>query len=149
MVGRYRVQGLQEQLDELFEDVWRGPRLATRPTGFRPRVDVYVTEEPRELTIVLELAGLDPENLELTLIGDLLVVAGSRDHVGTDCDCTISWYQAEIARGPFEWRVRLPANADPSASRATYANGLLTIVLPLAATPPPRGPVSIPIASTR
>lgn len=147
MAGRHGFERLQEQLDELFEDLWRGPRFATRGAGFRPRVDIYVTEEPRELTIVVELAGLEEDELELTLLGDALVVAGSRDHVGSERGRTISWYQAEIARGPFEWRVRLPANADPCGARATYANGLLTIVLPLTAEAPPVGPVSIPISA--
>jgi len=143
------IERLHEQLNEIFEDLWRGPRFATRGSGFRPRVDIYVTDDPSELTIVVELAGLDPDDLRLTLAGDILIVSGARDHVGADTDRQISWYQAEIARGPFEWRVRLPANADPDAALATYASGLLTIVLPLAAKAPPQGPVVIRVTTVR
>lgn len=149
MAGRHGMERLSEQLEELFEDLWRGPAFATRPSGFRPRVDIFVTEEPPELTLVLELAGIEPGELELTLAGDTLVVSGRRDHVGADGCSALTWYQAEIARGPFEWRVRLPDNADAGSARATYVNGLLTIVLPLVAARPPRGPVAIPITPAR
>lgn len=149
MTQRGGIERLSEQLSELFEDLWRGPRLAAHTSGFRPRVDIYVTTEPRELTIVAELAGLEPDDLQLALAGDILVVSGSRDHVDASERGPVSWYQAEIARGPFEWRVRLPANADPEAARATYDRGLLTIVLPLSAEAPSRVPVTIRITTVR
>jgi HSP20 family protein len=141
------MKRLSEQLDELLDDLWRGPRFAARASSFRPRVDIYSTEDPSELTIVVEVAGLEPGDLDLTLDGDLLTVFGRRDHVTADDRGSVSWYQAEISRGPFEWRVRLPANADPAGARAGYTNGLLTIVLPLASTAAPRAPVAIPVTS--
>lgn len=143
------MERLSEQLTELFEDLWRGPHLAAHASGFRPHVDIYVTDDPSELTIIAELAGLEPDDLQLALAGDVLIVSGSRDHVDASARGRVSWYQAEIARGPFEWRVRLPANADPKAARAVYERGLLTIVLPLSAAAPSRVPVAIRITTVR
>lgn len=144
MARRRNIERLQTELDELFEDLWRGPWFTGQRTGFRPRVDTFVAEEPAELTIVVELAGVDPADVTLVVAGDLLVVSGHRG-LGSGSDCPASWYQAEIPRGHFERRVRLPANADAEASHASYARGLLTIVLPLAPRSAAREPVPIPV----
>jgi HSP20 family protein len=42
------------------------------------------------------------------------------------------YQHAEIAWGPFERRLHLGVAVDPSTATATYANGLLRIMLPLA-----------------
>jgi HSP20 family protein len=144
MAGRRGIERLQTELDELFEDLWRAPWFTGQRTGFRPRVDTFVAEEPAELTIVVELAGVDPGDVSLVVAGDLLVVSGHRG-LGRSSECTASWYQVEIARGHFERRVRLPANADAAAARATYERGLLTIVLPLAPRSSAEGPVPIAV----
>ena len=112
--------------------------------GFRPRVDAFVTEDPAELTIVVELPGVDPADMSLVVAGDLLVVSGHRG-LEPGSECTASWYQVEIPRGHFERRVRLPANANAAAARAGYSRGLLTIVLPLAPRSTAQEPVPIPV----
>lgn len=149
MAPRRDIERFQAELDELFEDLWRGPRFAGHRSGFRPHVDIFVTEDPAELTIVAELAGVDPEEVGLVVAGDKLVISGRRGRVGPDPEHTVSWYQAEIARGHFERRVRLPANADAAAARASYARGLLTIVLPLAPRHVAEGPVAIHVKAAR
>jgi HSP20 family protein len=103
-----------------------------------------VTGDPPELTIVVELAGVDPADMNLVVAGDTLVVSGHRG-LGPGSECTASWYQVEIARGHFERRVRLPANADGTTARAEYARGLLTVVLPLAPRSVTKKPVPIPV----
>jgi HSP20 family protein len=138
------MERLQTELDELFADLWRGPWFAGQRAGFRPRVDAYVTGDAPELTIVVELAGVDPADVSLVVAGDLLVVSGHRG-LGSGSDCPASWHQAEIPRGHFERRLRLPANADAEGARASYARGLLTIVLPLAPRSAAREPVPIPV----
>jgi HSP20 family protein len=144
-VARRRdIERLQTELDELFADLWRGPWFAGQRTGFRPRVDTYMTGDPPELTIVVELAGVDPAEVSLVVAGDLLVVSGHRE-LGPGSECPASWYQAEIPRGHFERQVRLPANANGEAARASYARGLLTIVLPLAPRSAALEPVPIPV----
>jgi HSP20 family protein len=144
VAGRRNIARLQTELDELFEDLWRGPWFTGQRTGFRPRVDLYVTGDPPELTIVVELAGVDPADVSLVVAGDILAVSGHRG-LEPGSECTASWYQVEIPRGHFERRVRLPANADAAAARASYSRGLLTIVLPLAPRSTAREPVPIPV----
>jgi HSP20 family molecular chaperone IbpA len=49
----------------------------------------------------------------------------------------------ELDYGQFERRIHIAEDVDVAGATATYANGLLTIVLPL--TEGPQGAVSIPI----
>ena len=144
VAGHRGIERLQTELDELFEDLWRGPWFTGQRAGFRPRVDAFVTEEPAELTIVVDLAGVDPADVSLVVAGHLLVVSGQRG-LEPGSECTASWYQVEIPRGHFERRVRLPANANAAAARASYSRGLLTIVLPLAPRSTVSEPVPIPV----
>jgi HSP20 family protein len=143
------IERLHEDLEELFAELWRGPRLAARQPGFRPHVDVYRTEEPPELHIVVELAGVDPEEVEIVVAGQDLVLSGLRRRPGPDPACRPSYYQMEIEHGPFARRVRLPDDADASQAKATYTRGLLTVVLPIAARPPRSAKVSIPVRAAR
>jgi HSP20 family protein len=146
MASRREIERLQTELDELFEDLWRGPRFAGQRTGFRPHVDIWATGEPAQLTIVVELAGVDPAELSLVVSGDVLIVSGVR-RLGPGREQATSWYQVEVDRGHFERRVRLPANAGAHAARASYARGLLTIEVPLAQAEAREGPVAIPVSA--
>ncbi len=140
---------LQEEVEELFAELWRGPRLAAHRPGFRPHVDTFRTDEPPELRIVVDLAGVDPEEVEIVVAGRELVISGVRRRPGPDPACRPSYYQMEIEHGPFRRRIRLPDDADPSGARATYQRGLLTVVLPLVTRPLPSARVSIPVRASR
>ena len=50
-------------------------------------------------------------------------------------DCRPSYHLLEIEYGPFERRIALPETSIPTGP-ATYERGLLTVVLPVVATPP-------------
>ena len=123
VAGLASIARLQTELDELFEDLWRGPWFTGQRTGFRPRVDLYVTGTRRAHDRG-RLAGVDPADVSLVVAGDIARVSGHRG-LEPGSECTASWYQVEIPRGHFERRVRLPANADAAAARASYSRGLL------------------------
>jgi HSP20 family protein len=147
MPPRRDIGRLQDELEELFAELWPGPRFAGVRRGFRPHVDVFRTDEPPALTVVAELAGVDPKAVELVLLEQTLVIAGrrARPHL----DRRPSYYQLEIEDGVFERRIVLPEAVEASAVRATYERGLLTIVLPIAAQSPPNLRVSIPVRGVR
>ena len=147
MTGRRDIERLQEQLDELFQDLWHVPRFSGVRRGFRPHVDVYRIDEPPELTIVVELPGVDPERVAIALDGRELIVAGERPR--PKLGCRPSYYQLELEYGLFQRRVTLPEEVDGARARASYEHGLLTIVLPLAQRPEQAARVSIPVTAHR
>ena len=119
---------LQGEMQELIDELWQVPRFSGLRRGFRPQVDVFRTDDPAEMRVVVELAGVDPEEVKLYADDRTLVIAGERRR-----RCAGRYQQMEIDYGPFQRRIRLVERVDPAAARAEYDRGLLTIVLPVAA----------------
>src|SRR5207249_3508176 len=69
---------LKSEMEELFADLCQVPRLVSSRRGFRPAVDVYRIEDPPAVTVVVELAGVDPDDTDLALADGVLVVRGVR-----------------------------------------------------------------------
>ena len=59
--------GVQSEIEELFADLWQVPRFAGLRRGFRPNVDSYHTDDPHELTVVVEAPGIDPASLTIVV----------------------------------------------------------------------------------
>lgn len=145
VAGRRDIDRLHEELEELFAELWQGPRIAARRRGFRPHVDYLRIDSPPELKIVVDLAGVDPADVELSIVGQELVISGQRFRSALDPKCRPSYYQMEIEYGPFERRVRLPDGAAAKGAKATYERGLLTIALPIVEERSETGLISIPV----
>ena len=133
---------LQNEIQELFADLWQVPRFAGQRRGFRPQVDCYRTADPPELTVLIELPGVDPESVELVVAARTLSVTGER----TRPRCTGQTYQQmELDYGPFRRQVQLGADVEVARARAVYERGILKIVLPLAERAPDGARVSIEV----
>jgi HSP20 family protein len=122
---------VHEQIEALLEEGWPLARFSSLRRGFRPNLDSYHTAGPHELTVIVELPGVDPRSLTVTVSERTLVIAGERRR--TKAEGRV-YQQMEIEYGPFERRVRLAEDVDPGRARARFVHGLLTIVLPVAET---------------
>lgn len=132
MPEREDIDRLQDEIQELFSDLWQVPRFAGLRQGFRPQVDCYRTAEPAELHVVVELPGIDPADVQISATPRTLVVAGERQRPR---EPRRVYQQMEIDYGPFQRKVALAEDVDTSRAHASYADGLLTIVLPIAERP--------------
>jgi HSP20 family protein len=72
------------------------------------------------------LAGFKAEDLEITLDDGLLKVSGSRSF---DTPEGAKTYRSELARGTFSRTLRVTDAYDADKVNASYANGLLEILL--------------------
>jgi HSP20 family protein len=140
------MKRLHSELEDVFAEFWQGPRFAAPQRGFRPRINLMRTEEPDELRVVVELAGVAPDDVHIAVHERALVVAGRRNRVQPKC--RLSYHLLEIEHGPFERRIALPLDVDPERARATYDRGLLVVTLPVAAAPPRQGRISITVRTT-
>src|SRR3712207_2488397 len=131
----------RSELEELFADLWQVPRFAAGlRRAYRPVVDCFRTEEPAKLTIVIEVAGADPDEIQVVVEGRELYVSGVRPR--PRCEGQV-WYRSEIEYGRFERELTLAEDVDVEKASATYDRGLLRIVLPVAPKPPTQ--VKVPI----
>ena len=101
------------------------PALSSH-SGWTPNTDVY--ETPEGLVVKLEIAGIEKEDLEITLNDRLLLVRGHRKDPCRQRRCTFR--QMEIDYGHFERRIVIPRSVDGSQVRAQFQNGFLHIELP-------------------
>jgi HSP20 family protein len=129
VTARRDIERLQSEVEELFADLWQLPRFVSSRGGFRPPVDCYRSTKHSQLVVVVELAGVDPDTLSLTVDGRALVVAGERRRGREEGRV----YQLmEIDDGRFERRIPLAPDVDVSRASAGYDRGLLTVTFPLA-----------------
>ena len=105
-----------------------------------PNTDVYATDNG--LVVKVELAGMRSENLEITVEGNRLRIAGNRPD---GCRAAKAHFLVmEINYGPFESMLEVPPGYDLSQAKATYLNGFLRIDVPLAVRTPKH--TKVPIA---
>jgi HSP20 family protein len=95
-------------------------------TAWTPVVDIF--EEPEVLRIVAEIPGVKPEDMKISVEGNVLTIAGTKEQVAEEKAERVHRY--ERTYGSFERSFTLPSSVDPGAIKATYENGLLTLVLP-------------------
>ncbi|MGH3071701.1 MAG: Hsp20/alpha crystallin family protein [Gaiellaceae bacterium] len=134
------IDRLQGEIEELFADLWRVPRFSGLRSGFRPAVDCFLTEEPPQLVVVVELAGVEADSIELAVEQRALTISGSRSRPRVSGQV---YQQAEIEYGRFERRIPLERDIDAAAASAAYEAGMLTITLPIARRAPRREAVVI------
>ena len=128
-MARRDIDRLQGEIEELFADLWQVPRFAGVRHSFRPAADCYVTEDPHQLNVLVELAGIDPESVEIVVEGQTLRVSGerARPRIGGQV-----YQQAEIEYGRFERRIPLGHDVVAASASATYEAGMLRVTLPIA-----------------
>ena len=137
-----RRRDLKDEIDELFADLWQVSHLGGLRRGFRPQLDCFRTEDPATFVVVVDIAGIDPEQVNVSTSDGALVISGERHR--DECGGR-TYQQMEVEYGPFQRVIQLPADADPAHAKATYDKGLLRIVLPIAAPKPRVQPVPIEV----
>jgi HSP20 family protein len=90
---------------------------------WRPNTDVF--ESPDEMIILVELAGVRKEEVQLTLQGNILRLAGERKLFRDKAD--MAYRNMEVNFGPFERNLYLHESVDPSSIQAYYRDGFLEI----------------------
>lgn len=119
---------MRREVDELFGDVFGRAGLVRR-RGFSPAVDVAYESDPPRAVVTAELAGIDPDQLELEVQGRSLLLAGRRGPAAAE-NCV--YQQVEIERGAFRRVIELGREVIAERATASYEDGMLRIELPLA-----------------
>jgi HSP20 family molecular chaperone IbpA len=145
MKRRSDIDRWHDEVNQLIDELWHVPRFAGTRRGFRPHVDCVRSDEPAQLHVFVELPGVDPAAIQVVAADRVLVVAGER------CRPPIRgrYRQMEIEYGPFQRRIPLDEPIDTTAAEARYEQGILKVVLPIAAKAPKGERVSIAIGGRK
>lgn len=131
-----RLEALSHEMDRLMGTL-RGrtepfARVAFLP-GRGPRQYPLVNlHEGIDVVRIEALApGVDPENLEVSVVGDTLTIAGEKRRLMGNIQPE-AFHRRERATGRFVRAIKLPTEVDTDNVSADYTNGLLVITLPKA-----------------
>src|SRR3989344_8368841 len=89
-------------------------------------VDVF--ETPSEIVIRTMVAGVRPEDLDISITRDMVTVRGQRESDRTAAG--EDYYHRELYWGSFSRTIVLPKEIEVEEAEATERHGLLTIRLP-------------------
>lgn len=142
------IHSLQSEFNRLFEEFWNqnttigsatiGP-TDLEAAAWVPAVDLH--ETPTELVFQVDLPGVDPATIDLSLTGPVLTLRGER--VVTAPPAGVSKL-SERNSGAFLRQITLTDEVDFENVQAEARNGVLTVRLPKRQAAKPR---TIPISS--
>ena len=93
-----------------------------------PVINLY--EINNHYCIVVDLAGLCKEEIDIQVEEDKITISGCRDTPKvSNCDGAICMHLMEIDHGPFRRTIELPENVEISDINASYREGYLWIQL--------------------
>ena len=99
-----------------------------------PPVDIF--EEKDAIRIMAEVPGVRPQDVKISLEGNVLTVHGQKQQLAEERTERVHRY--ERTYGEFERTFSLPASVDANKISASYEHGVLTITLPKAEQARPR-----------
>ncbi|MFC1477458.1 Hsp20/alpha crystallin family protein [candidate division KSB1 bacterium] len=116
-----------DDIESMFELFSRLKRPFAMPSESRwlPEVDVFDTDE--EFVIIMDIAHIDPKDIEVLYKNKALFIKGvRREMTGFK---KRHYHKMEIDYGPFERRIAVPISIDEQNIKTKYKDGFLQIRL--------------------
>ncbi len=111
---------LQNEMTRMLAGARACPSLGQREF---PPVNLFVNEH--DVLLTLEVPGIDPAKVDITVTGDTVTLKGERQV--EQLKDGQAFHRRERPSGKFEREVQLPFEVDPSKTDATYARGVLAV----------------------
>jgi HSP20 family protein len=130
------IDRLKRDINRLFSRLWDDFCIPTfpRPFGEEPFIDLSETED--RLIVRAEIPGLEPDNLDISISDDTLTLKGEARQENVMSEEGYSSTESEF--GYFSRTIRLPCKVKIDDVKATYKDGLLSVVMPKFKPEPPR-----------
>jgi len=123
-------------IDDLFSRFFEG--RPSEGTGFEeaglPAVETL--SKNGNFVVRLDLPGMDPKEVDISVTDDVLTVKGERRRKEEKKEG--EYVRTEVSYGSFERSLRLPAKIDADKIKASYENGVLEIAMPMAKESEPK-----------
>lgn len=102
--------------------------IEAEPEPEEAQLTVDVFQTPTEIIVKTIVAGVRPEDVDISITRETVTIRGSRhgDMTVQDHD----YFHQELFWGQFSRTIMLPQEVEPDKASATEKNGLLTIKIP-------------------
>ncbi|GAC1691838.1 MAG: Hsp20/alpha crystallin family protein [Candidatus Dormibacteraceae bacterium] len=130
------VPRLQDEINRLFGNVTENENSSAATAQWVPAVDIHEYTDRFELYV--DVPGVDPKTVELTLEDGVLALSGERADGGRKNGEEAETRRIERGQGRFYRRFVLPDTVDSDNVKATGRHGVLTVTIPKQAKAMPR-----------
>ncbi len=110
-------------------------RLTRHAFGQAGGMPLDVVRHENDVTLRLDVPGIDPEQIEVTVDRGILTISGKREEERAEND---KFFVRERTMGTFTRRMRLPESLNAEAVEASHANGVLEVRIPVLEQAKPR-----------
>jgi HSP20 family protein len=117
----------KDRMSRLFRELYNpeGPEETLTTTSFAPPVDVY--EDEHNITLKIEVPGIDEKDIDVRMENNTLTVHGERKFEKEEKE--ENFRRLERQYGSFTRSFTLPSSVDPEHVSAHYDKGMLKINL--------------------
>ncbi|MGA8436834.1 MAG: Hsp20/alpha crystallin family protein [Candidatus Sulfotelmatobacter sp.] len=121
------MQDRMNRLNRLFRESYNpeGPEEALTTASYAPPVDIY--EDEHNITLKLEVPGIDEKDIDVRIEGNTLIVHGERKIEKEEKE--ENFRRVERQYGEFTRSFTLPSSVDTGQVSAHYNKGVLKINL--------------------
>jgi HSP20 family protein len=122
------LTSFRQEMDRLFDRFWEGDGDLPALREWVPSLDFSETADT--YTVRIEIPGLEPKDVQVTLQDNVLTVKGEKkEEIKKEDE---RFYRLERSHGMFSRSLRLPAPVDGAKVNAIFKSGLLTVTVPKA-----------------
>lgn len=133
--GRFRTDSLRELMN-LQRDINRAFSGFDSFLSVQEYPAINVWKSGLDVIVTAELPGINPENLNISVVNDSLTLSGSGEPEALKEGEV--YHRQERNYGHFSRTINLPFEVDASKVDASYKKGILTITLPRAEQEKPK-----------
>jgi HSP20 family protein len=119
------LMSIQGELNRLFGRTYAGEGEGVRGP-WAPAIDLY--EDKERFVITLELPGIAPDDVDISVEDGTLTVSGERSFYEERDEA--NFHRVERRFGSFGRSLTLPSTADTDRIEASFDAGILTISIP-------------------
>ena len=120
--GSVEIETVSDNPDADLENDW----MEEENSEGQLTVDVY--QNPNEIIIKALVAGVRPENLDVSITRDMVTIKGKREEMKQVSED--NYFYKELYWGSFSRTILLPQEIEVDESTASEKHGLLTLVMP-------------------
>jgi HSP20 family protein len=137
---RYSVPTVLEEMGRMQREMnkWMGGFTFERPLGAAvfPAINAWTTDD--EEVVVAQLPGVNPDEIDLSVVNDVLTISGERKTVDGVENVETRYHRRERTNGKFSRSIQLAFAVAADKITAGYEDGVLKVTLPRAEADKPR-----------